>query len=106
MSNTFLTGVLLDEQCVVTMNELCNACQVDAEWVRNLVEEGVLEPADQTQEMLYFSGSDLNRVRTVKNLQSDLGVNIAGAALALELLSELTVLRKQLSILYSNQFYL
>ncbi len=94
MSSRLLTGVLLDEQSRVSIDDLCNACQVESSWVFELVEEGVIEEATIFKEVYFFTGNDLSRIRIVKNLQNDLGVNIAGAALALELMDELDKLRK------------
>ena len=39
------------------------------------------------------------RVQTVKRLQSDLGINLEGAALALDLLDEVKTLRQQIKAL-------
>jgi chaperone modulatory protein CbpM len=43
-----------------------------------------------------FSGTHLRRATVALRLQRDLGVNLAGAALALELLDELDTLRARL----------
>jgi chaperone modulatory protein CbpM len=91
-----LKGIVLEEEAVITLHELCDACAVHAEFITKLVDEGVLEPAGLEKSQLCFTGRSLHRVRTVKRLQRDLGVNIAGAALALELLDEVRFLRAQL----------
>jgi len=41
-----------------------------------------------------FSGASVYRARTIQRLQRDLGVNIAGAALALALLEEIDTLQR------------
>ncbi len=46
-----------------------------------------------------FPGVSVRRVRTVVRLQRDLGVNVAGAALAIELLDEINALRARLEAL-------
>ena len=94
MSSRLVTGILLDEHSRVSIDDLCSACQVQSEWVFELVEEGVIEEAILLEDIYFFTGHDLSRIRIVKNLQNDLGVNIAGAALALELMDELESLRK------------
>ena len=43
-----------------------------------------------------FRGASVRRVRCALRLERDLGVNFAGAALALELLEELEALRARL----------
>lgn len=86
----------LDEAPLITLAELCRACTVHAEWVIELVEEGVITPAGRRREQWRFYGESLQRVLVVQRLQRDLGVNLAGAALALELMEELTRLRRRL----------
>ena len=88
-----LAGVLLDEDAVVSLTEVCRACGVTAERVTEMVEFGILEPASEAPGQWEFTAISLRRVTTVVRLQRDLGVNLAGAALALDLLDELRELR-------------
>ncbi len=89
-------GLLLDESCELTLAELSRACAMHGDWVLELVEEGILEPRGLTPADWRFAPSALRRARIVRNLQQDLGVNLAGAALAVELLEELERLRARL----------
>jgi len=91
-----LTGFILDEEEALTLGELCRACAMHAEWVIGLVEEGVLEPAGRDLTNWRFSGASLRRARIAVRLQRDLGINLAGVALALDLLDEIETLRKRL----------
>ena len=86
------SAVVLDESCQLTLRELCIACSLSAEQVMALMEEGVIEPY-RTAGPMRFSGVSVRRVRRVVRLERDLGVNHAGAALALELLEEIEQLR-------------
>ncbi len=99
MKGETLTGLLLDERCTLTLVDLSRACRVHAEWIIGLVEEGILEPTGSDTRHWRFPGSSLQRARTVRRLQQDLGVNIAGAALILELTGEIEVLRTHLQVL-------
>jgi chaperone modulatory protein CbpM len=96
MNNEFLTGTLLDEECTVTLDELCRACSATTDWVIELVDEGVIEPRGQEPTYWIFSGPSLQRARTARRLQRDLGVNLAGAALVLDLMQEIEDLRSHL----------
>ncbi len=96
MNEKIFDGVLLDEECSLTLGDLSRACAVHAEWLLELVEEGILEPRGRGPADWRFSAPQLQRARIVRNLQRDLGVNLAGAALALELLEELERLRARL----------
>ncbi|HED36075.1 MAG TPA: MerR family transcriptional regulator [Gammaproteobacteria bacterium] len=100
-----LNGLLLDEHSELSLNELCRACSSSAEWVIELVEEGILEPIpphgpphEQKKQWL-FPGNSLHRARTTLGLQRDLGINLAGAALALDLLEEIKSLESQLNMI-------
>jgi len=96
MSNDILIGLVLDEQHQLSITDLCGACEVKIEWLVELVDEGILEPSGLSTEDWRFEGGSIQRVRRVKRLQQDLGVNIAGAALALELMNENDILRARL----------
>lgn len=93
-----LTGVLLDEENTVTLSELCRACAVHAEWIMELVDEGVLEPLSPGSGQWQFPAVSLQRALTIRHLQQDLGVNLAGAALVMELMDEIHSLRTRLRI--------
>lgn len=89
-------GEILDETIELTLTDLAQRCSVRTEIVIAMVREGVLEPQGDTPEQWYFSGYDLVRLRRAVRLQQDLDVNLAGAALAIELLEELDDLRARL----------
>ena len=93
MNTKVLSGIVLDEETVLSLGDLCNACSRHAEWVVELVDEGILQPAGRNQEQWRFSGSSLQRARTAMRLQQDLQINLAGVALALDLLDEIESLR-------------
>lgn len=91
-----LAGAVLDEQAQLTLTELTRACSIHAEYIIELVEEGVLEPAGREPQHWRFTGAHMRRARAAVRLQRDLGVNLAGAALALQLLDEVEALRARL----------
>ena len=91
-----VSGEVLEEDVELTLVELCQACQMEAEQVFDLVEQGVIEPLGHDPARWRFRGISMRRVRLVRRLEQDLGVNVAGAALALDLLEELERLRARL----------
>lgn len=91
-----LVGITLDEQAQLTLAELTRACAVHAELIIELVEEGVLAPIGGEPHRWRFTGAHMRRARMALRLQRDLGVNFAGAALALQLLDEVEALRARL----------
>jgi chaperone modulatory protein CbpM len=84
------------EEDVLTLGQLCRVCSVHADWVISLVEEGIIEPEGKEVQQWRFSGGTVVRVRSASRLQHDLGVNLAGIGLALDLMDELENLRSQL----------
>ena len=95
-----LRGELIEEQTLITLDELCEHCTVESTQIVVLVEEGILEPrgarpAPEQAREWRFHISSVWRVRTVMHLQRDLGVNLPGAALALELLDRIAELERR-----------
>jgi chaperone modulatory protein CbpM len=103
MQKKTLSGIIIDEHTELTLNELSRACSSSAEWIIELVEQGTLEPISYQQTQWRFSGSSLQRARTAMRLQRDLGINLAGVALAIDLLDEIDELRARLCRLESNE---
>ena len=85
-------GVVLDERVTLTLSEFCQACGVETELVVEMVDEGVIEPAADSEREWRFYGASLVRAQTALRLVRDLDVNWPGAALALDLLDELLLI--------------
>jgi len=96
MTKRILTGVIVEESAELSLSELSHACATSTEWLIELVEEGVLEPAGRKPVHWRFSGSSLKRARTASRLHEDLRVNLAGVALALDLIEEIESMRERL----------
>lgn len=96
-SLSVLTGVVLDDSSSVTFAELCSACGVDATLITEMVDYGIVEPAGREPADWVFHAASLRRVSTVARLQRDLGVNLAGAALVIELLERIALLESRLA---------
>lgn len=89
-----LVGEVLEETYLVSLAELCRSCTVKTETITTLVTEGILDPSGEDVEHWRFTVGSLKRVKTVIHLQRDLGVNLAGAALALDLLDRIAELER------------
>jgi len=94
-----VSGVILEEDDEVTFAELCEACAVHAEAVEAMVEEGIVAPVRGRKTRWRFTRTSVVRVRTVLRMQRDLRVNLAGAALALDLLERIEQLNSRLKSL-------
>jgi chaperone modulatory protein CbpM len=90
-----LIGQVFEENDVITLADLCRSCTVKIETVTLLVSEGILDPVGGEVEHWQFKIGSIQRVRTAVHLQRDLGINLAGAALALELLDQIAELKRR-----------
>lgn len=90
------TICILEEQNQLTVDDLCRACAVPAGRIIDLVDIGVLEHQGGEPAHWSFDGASLQRARMVFQLQRDFDIDLAGAALALELLDEIATLRARL----------
>lgn len=91
-------GIILEDQTEISLADLCRACAVGSELVLALIEEGIViphspAPPGNDAALWRFTGLHLHRAKVALRLHHDLGVNLAGAALALQLMDELRALR-------------
>ncbi len=99
-----LSGIVLDEEHLLTLTEISQACAVQTGYIIELVDEGLLIPESDPEIGLQehephfwrFTGEQMRRARMASRLQDDLGINLAGVALVLQLLDEIETLRGQL----------
>jgi len=84
-----LRGTLLDDESGLTLDQLCRICRLQSDFVITMVEEGILDPDGEDPTTWSFPGTSVTHVRIVVRLQRDLGINLAGAALVLDLLDRL-----------------
>ena len=89
-------GLVVEEEIHLTLVELCQASRVPEQEIRAWVIEGVLVPEGGNPEEWRFAGASLRRALTALRLSRDLEVNLAGIALALDLLDEITALKSRL----------
>jgi len=90
-----LQGSILDDSVELTLQDLSRMCAVEESLIVEFVEEGVLS-AVRVSQQLHFSGGALRRARLAVRLRRDLEINLAGVALALDLMEELEQLRREL----------
>jgi chaperone modulatory protein CbpM len=91
-----LSGAILEESALLTVQDLSRMCAVDERHIVEYVEEGVLNVVEVNTTEWHFTGAALRRTRLALRLERDLELNLAGVALALELIEELEHLRREL----------
>ncbi|MFN7571987.1 MAG: chaperone modulator CbpM [Betaproteobacteria bacterium] len=92
---TIVAGVCLGEDGWLELEEFARACGADTQFVRLLVDEGLLTPPVAAPAWR-FGGDELARVRRIRRLQRDFEANLASVAVMLDLLDEVERLRTQL----------
>jgi chaperone modulatory protein CbpM len=82
---TIETHVLAEGEWL-SVTQVCRASQIDVAVVIELAELGLVCPRGDAPQDWQVSARELARLRTAARLIRDLGVNVSGAALAVELL--------------------
>ena len=93
-----------DIEYSLTLTEISRCCGVESEAILVLIAEGVLSPRGADEHEWRFGSGDLGRALSALRLERDLGVNPAGAALAIDLLVEVQQLRARVRLLESMVF--
>jgi chaperone modulatory protein CbpM len=91
--------LVLDRSTVFGLEEVCRACGERRTVVIEMIEHGIIEPRTpvpgplggiaENEVVLEFHGEALVRAQVAARLMRDLGVNLPGAALAVDLLRQL-----------------
>ena len=85
LTRTIETQVLAEGEWL-SVTQVCRASQIDVDVVIELAELGLVRPRGNAPQDWQVSAGELARLRTAARLIRDLGVNVSGAALAVELL--------------------
>jgi chaperone modulatory protein CbpM len=99
MNNSDKKHVLLhcEEIVSLSLNEVCVCFDVSEKVIESIVDEGIVSPLQELGGKWQFDDQAIRLIRIVLNLDRDLGVNLAGAGLVVELLDEIQRLRHQLN---------
>jgi chaperone modulatory protein CbpM len=85
-----------EEWFYLSLSEISSSFGVSKEIVLEIIDEGIVAVQRDESEQWRFDEQSLRQIRTVLRLNHDLGVNVAGAGLALQLLEEIEHLRSLL----------
>lgn len=99
ITKTVITAELLDEDVTFDLSELCQICGIHAEFIIELIEQGVLEPKGKTPSDWVFDVNALQRSYCALRLSRDFNLNAQALALVLDLLDEIKRLREKTNIL-------
>jgi len=93
-ASSIAIGVCLTDEHALDLDAFAAACGAEAEFVRLLVDEGLLRPVVEQPEWR-FGGEELARVRRIRRLQRDFEANLQSVAVMLDLIDEIERLRAQ-----------
>lgn len=94
-----LIGVLIEETTTSSFVEVCHHYNIPQELLIEMVEHGLF-PNQPTQiEQIALDQKALRRIESAFRLHKDLGINLPGVTLAIELLDEIERMRNELDIL-------
>jgi chaperone modulatory protein CbpM len=94
-TSSIAVGVCLSDEHALEMEAFAAACGTQVDFVRLLVDEGLLAPAAQ-EPAWRFGGEEIARVRRIRRLQRDFEANLQSVAVMLDLIDEIERLRAQL----------
>ena len=80
----------------VTLEMLAERTGLHPRRIRDYVEYGLLEPSEQVGERVYFEAAALVRLRRIERLRRDLGVNLTGIGIILDMRERLLRLQREL----------
>ncbi|MDR3477392.1 MAG: chaperone modulator CbpM [Gammaproteobacteria bacterium] len=93
------SDVVVGETIQLTITEFHDKYDVEEALFFEMLEYGLFEPRKIETETIYLDLDALRRIQSALRLQRDLGVNLPGAALVLDLMKELDELRRELATL-------
>lgn len=81
-------GIEILDGGVIGLGQLMSCAHIERDRIVEMVEVGLLDPIGCVMDEWRFAARDLRRLRMAERLCVDLGVNLSGAALILDLIEE------------------
>ena len=94
-TSSIAIGVCLADEHALELNAFAAACGTEVEFIRVLVEEGLVRPIVE-EPAWRFGGEELARVRRIRRLQRDFEANLQSVAVMLDLIDEIERLQARL----------
>jgi MerR family transcriptional regulator/heat shock protein HspR len=81
---------------LLTVEDLSSAAGIHPDLVKKFASYGLIEPVSRSGAFGLFSASSVERLRRIVRLRSDLGVNLAGIAVILNMRERQEALQREL----------
>jgi MerR family transcriptional regulator/heat shock protein HspR len=79
----------------VTLDDLAALAEMHPALVERFVEYGLIQPSATRGTLFLFDSSKIPRLRSIMRLRSDLGINLQGVAVVLDLVERLRDLERE-----------
>ncbi|MGH7795247.1 MAG: chaperone modulator CbpM [Candidatus Binatia bacterium] len=83
------------ESRLLTLELLAAHADMHPALVERFVECGLIEPSAREGAKMFFDAAAVPRLRTIRRLRENLGINLAGIAVILDLLDKLGALQRE-----------
>lgn len=87
------------EHFLLSVEDLANAAGVQTGFVETFIRFRLIEPSANSGSDQLFAASTVDRLRQILHLRQDLGVNLAGVAVILQMAEPMEELQKKLDLL-------
>lgn len=95
----FFIGMLIDETTTYSFVEVCHRYSIPEKLLMEMVEQGLFPNQPTDPKKIEIDQKALRRIESAFRLHRDLGINLPGVALALELLEKIEKMQSELDIL-------
>ncbi|MDR3442769.1 MAG: chaperone modulator CbpM [Legionella sp.] len=100
--NNILIGVLIEDSETISYTEVCHKYNIPKELLTEMMEYGLFSNQSSQIEQLKLNPQELKRIESAFRLHRDLGINLPGVVLAIELLEKIEHLDEELNILHRH----
>lgn len=100
--NNILIGVLIEDSETISYTEVCHKYNIPKELLTEMMEYGLFSNQSAQIEQLKLNPKELKRIESAFRLHRDLGINLPGVVLAIELLEKIEHLDGELTILHRH----
>ncbi|WP_058534706.1 chaperone modulator CbpM [Legionella saoudiensis] len=100
--NDILVGVIIEEGKTYTYTEVCLKYNIPKQLLSEMMEHGLFSNTSTELEQLRLNQKELHKIESAFRLHRDLGINLPGVVLAIELLEKIEKLNEELDILHRH----
>lgn len=91
-----------DPRRELTLDSLASCTQIHPQLVERFIEVGLIEPVERAGPSPLFDVSVIPRIRIIERLRCDLGINLAGIAVILDMVDRLRAVEFENDLLRSR----